>query len=166
MSRPTKKARAESLWLRAEKCEEQGRMRVAFRLMLAAAKLGSTSAQINVGNYYDDGSGVRRSVSEALYWFRRAYRRGDSTAAHNIGCVWRKEGRLRRSLYWFHRSVELGDAESNLDIGKHFLGYAKNPRKAVVYFKRVKPSRWVSEAGLEEAQRLLRKAQLRLKARS
>jgi TPR repeat protein len=164
MSRPTKKARAESLWLRAEKCEEQGRMRVAFRLMLTAAKLGSISAQINVGNYYDEGSGVQRNVSKALYWFKRAYRRGNSTGAHNVGCVWRREGKLRRSLYWFRRSVELGDSESNLDIGKHFLECEKNPRKAIMYFKRVKPSDWVSEAGLEQAQRLLRKAQRHVKA--
>jgi hypothetical protein len=51
MRRPTKKERAESLWRRAEKLEEQGKMRSAFQLILASAKLGSISAQINVGNY-------------------------------------------------------------------------------------------------------------------
>ncbi len=163
MRRPTKKARAENLWLRAEKQEERGNVRTAFRLMLAAAKLGNTSAQINLGNYYYDDRGVRRNRSAALYWFRRAHKRGYSTAAHNIGVVWRKEGNQRRSLYWFSRAVKLGDDESNLDIGEHFLHYEKNPRKAILYFKRVKPTGWVSEAGLEEAKQLLREAQGRLK---
>ena len=165
MHHPTRKARAESLWLRAEKREEQGKMRAAFRLMLTSAKLGNVSAQINVGNYYDDGRGVSRNRSAALHWFRKAYRRGYSTAAHNIGVVYRKEGKLHRSLYWFSRSVQLGDAESNLDIGKHFLHNENNPRKAVVYLKRVKPTRWVSQAGIEEATILLRAAKRRLRAR-
>lgn len=166
MFRPTKKARAESLWLRAEKREENGKMGAAFRLMLAAAKLGNPSAQINVGNYYDDGRGVRRNRSAALYWFKRAYRRRDSTAAHNIGCVWRREGKSLRSLYWFFRAVKLGDEESNLDIGKHFLQNEKNPRKAMVYFKRVRPTGWVSEAGVEEAAKLLKEAKRRLRERN
>jgi len=165
MPRRTKKARAEALWLRAEKLEEEGNMRAAFRLMLAAAKLGSASAQVNVGNY-DDGRGVRRNIPAALYWFGRAYKRGNASAAHNIGCVWRKEGKPRRSLRWFRRSVELGDPESNLDIGKHFLHNEKNPGKAIVYFKRVKPTGWVTEAGLEEAARLLKEAKRLLQARS
>jgi TPR repeat protein len=165
MPRPTRRARAESLWLRAEKREEEGKMRAAFRLMLAAAKLGSSSAQINVGNYYDDGRGVRRNHSTALYWFKRAYRRKDSTAAHNIGCVWRREGKSLRSLYWFLRAVKLGDEESNLDIGEHFLYNEKNPRKAIVYFKRVRPIGWVSKAGVEEAAKLLREAKRRLGAK-
>ena len=166
MDRPTKKARAETLWLRAEKQEEQGRMRVAFRLMLAAAKLGSISAQINVGNYYDDGRGVRRNRTAALYWFKRAYRRGDYCAAHNIGVVSRNEGNHRRSLYWFSRAVKMGDEESSLDIGKHFLRNENNPKKAIPYFKRVKPTGWVSEAGAEEADRLLRQAQRQAKRKS
>lgn len=141
-------------------------MRATFRLMLAAAKLGNSSAQINVGNYYDDGRGVQRNRSAALYWFKRAYRRRDFTAAHNIGCVWRREGKPLRSLYWFSRAVELGDEESNLDIGKHFLHNEKNPRKAIVYFKRVRPTGWVSEAGAEAAARLLKEAKRRLGARN
>src|ERR1700741_4619993 len=113
MDRPTKKARAEGLFLRADKQEKQGKMQAAFRHMLAAARLGSVSAQINVGNYYDSGQGVRRNRAAALYWYKRAFRRGYSSAAHNIGIVWRNEGNHRRSLYWFFRAVVMGTEESN-----------------------------------------------------
>ena len=57
-----------------------------------------------------------------------------------------------------------GDPESKLDIGKHFLHNERNPRKAIAYLERVKRSGWVSQAGLEEATRLLREAKKRLKA--
>ena len=160
-----KKVKADRLFSQACRLEEQGKMRSAFRLMLAAAKLGDIGAQLNVGNYYDDGKGVRRNRESAVYWYRRAYRRGYCSAAHNIGVIWRNEGKLRRALYWFSRAVSLGDEESNLDIGKHFLYNENNPRKAVVYFKRVKPTGWVSEACAEESENLLREANRRISTR-
>lgn len=163
MLRPTNKAQSHALWLRAEKQEERGNLRAAFRLMLAAAKLGNASAQINVANYYDDARGVRRNRSAALYWYKRAYRRGSSTAAHNIGVVWRNERNFRRAIYWFRRAVELGSPESNLDIAKHFLHNEKDARTAIRYLKRVRPKGWVSEAGLEEAAELVLQAKRQLR---
>jgi TPR repeat protein len=165
MSRLTNKSKADDLFVRADKQEERGKKRSAFRLMLAAAKLGDRGAQVNVGNYYDDGKGVKRNRSAALYWYNRAYRRGDSSAAHNIGILWRNEEKLRRALSWFFRAVKLGDDESNLDIGKYFLHKEKNPGKAIPYFERVTPDKWVSEGAAEEATQLLRDAKKFLKAR-
>ena len=48
--------------------------------------------------------------------------------------------------------------ESNLDLAKHFLRNEKDAKKAIRYLKRIKPTGWVSEAGLEEAASLLRQA--------
>ncbi len=165
MSRLTRKSRASNLFVRADKQDERGKKRSAFRLMLAAAKLGDTGAQTNVGNYYADGNGVRRNRSAALYWYKRAYRRGDYCAANNIGVLWRDEKKLQRALSWFLRAVKLGDDEANLEIGKHYLHNKNNPRKAVPCFKQVMQSDWVSEAGAEEAARLLREAEKLLEAR-
>jgi uncharacterized protein len=165
MSRLTNKSKASGLFTRADQQHDLGNLRPAFRLMLAAARLGDVGAQLNVGYYYDEGKGIRRNRAAALYWYLRAYRRGDYCAAHNIGVLWRNEGDLKRALYWFSRAVRMGDEESNIDIGKHFLQNEKNPRRAIAYFKRVKPSGWVSEAGVEEAAKLLRLANRRLEAR-
>ena len=165
MPRLNRKLKADSLFDRADKAVDRGDMRSAFRLMLASVKLGNTGAQINVGNYYADGTGVRRNRSAALYWYKRAYRRGDYNAAHNIGILWRDEGKIQRALQWFLRAVELGDDESNLDIGKHFLHNEKNLKRAIPYFTRVTQSDWVTEAGAEEAAALLREANSQLRAR-
>ena len=165
MSRLNRKSKADSLFVRADKAVDRGDLRSAFRLMLASVRLGNTGAQINVGNYYADGKGVRRNRSSALYWYRRAYRRGDCSAAHNIGILWRDEGRIQRALHWFFRAVDLGDDESNLDIGKHFLYNEKNPRRAIPFFARVTKSDWVTEAGADEAAVLLREANIQLRTR-
>lgn len=66
---PVTKEKASQLFLRAEKAEERGDIRSAFRLLQASARLGDVLAQINVGNYYDAGKGVRRNRSAALYWY-------------------------------------------------------------------------------------------------
>lgn len=158
MPKLTRKEQAEKLFVCADREEELGNRRSAFRLMLAAAKLGDIGAQVNVGNYYDAGQGVRRNRGCALYWYKRAYRRGYPAAAHNIGVMLRREGQVRRALQWFTRAVELGDTESNLEIGKHYLIAERNPRRAIRYLRRVKSSDWVTEAGCEEAQRLLKQA--------
>lgn len=159
------KPKAESLFTRADREDERGNFKEAFRLMLAAAKVGDLGAQINVGNYYDAGKGVRRDRSAALYWYKRAYRRGDASAASNIGVLYRNEGQPSRALSWFKRAVGLGDEEANIEIGRHYLQNEKNPRRAMSYFKRVRPTGWVSEAGIEEARKLLKCAEQILKKR-
>ena len=62
---------ASSLFDRACKHEERDQMRLAFRLMLKAAKLGDEGAQLNVGNYYIDGTGVRQNHLAAWHWYKR-----------------------------------------------------------------------------------------------
>lgn len=163
MSRKTNKAKADDLFIRACKQEERGNLRSAFRLMLSAAKLGDTGAQVNVGNYYDDKKVVKRNRDAALYWYRRAYRRGDSSAANNIGILWRNEGKFKRALHRFTRAVKLGNDEANIEIGKHYLHNEKNPRKAIPHFKHVTESDWVSQGGVEGAAKLLKKAQKTLR---
>ena len=91
-----------------------------------------------------------------MYWYRRACRRGDAGAAHNIGVMWRNEKKYKRALYWFQKAISLGDPESNLDIAKHYLNIEHNPKRAISHLERVCRSDWVTEAGIEEARGLLR----------
>lgn len=157
------KSKVDGLFIRANKQEEAGNSKAAFRLYLAAAKAGDTSCQINVGNLYDAGSGVRRNRSAAMYWYKRAYRRGDACAAHNIGVMWRNDGNYRRALNWFKRAVRLGDDEANLEIAKHYLQVEVNSLKAIPHLEKVCAANRVTEAGLEEARTLLRRARKSVK---
>ena len=155
-SKSSRRFEAESLFLRADKMRDRGDLRSAFRLFLAAAKAGECGAQVNVGYCYDTGSGTRRDRAAALYWYKRAYRRGDASAANNIGTIWRDAQKPRRALSWFRRAVKLGD-DSNLEIAKHYLRQERAPRKAIPYLKRVCHSDRVTEASAEEAKALLKK---------
>jgi tetratricopeptide (TPR) repeat protein len=116
-----------------------------------------------VGNYYDDPKGIRRNRTAALHWYKRAYRRGDSAAAHNIGIVLRNEGKSNKALSWFKRAVKLGDDESNLEIAKYYLENENNPRQAIPHLERICRSNWVSEAGAEQAANLLKQIKKKTK---
>ena len=155
-SKHSRKQYAEELFVRATKQEENGDLRSAFRLYLAAAKAGETSCQVNLGNFYDAGTGVRRNRSAALYWYKRAYRRGVSCAASNIAVMWRNDKKYKQALEWFRKAVRLGDDEANLEIAKYYLRNELNPNKAIHHLKKVCQSNCVTEAGKEEATRLLR----------
>jgi len=157
---PTVKSLATQTWVRADKEWEEGRTRSAFRLMLAAARMGESGAQVNVGNMYDGGVGIKRNVKAALYWYKRAYRRGEPCAAHNIGTVWRDAGDFRRARYWFERALEMNggdDGEANLEIAKLHLADEQGTRKARWFLRRVCKSKNVTEAAIEEARNLLKK---------
>lgn len=108
-----------------------------------------------VGQFYDFGYSVEANQNAALYWYRRASRDGDYSAANNIGCIWRDRNKLNRALLWFHRTLEMGDDDANLNIAKIFLRQRPNLEKAAHYLKKVSKSRYVSEGSKEEARLLL-----------
>ena len=156
-SKRSRMARNDQLFIRADELEDRGELKAAFRLFLAGAKSGDVSCQLNLGNYYDDAKGIRRNRKAALYWYRRAYRRGNAAAASNLGMMWRNEGKPGRALVWFKRAVKMGDDEANLEIAKHYLEKENLPRRALPHLRRVVKSNSVTEAGAEEAEALLRK---------
>src|SRR5271168_3560419 len=91
----------ERLFQRADEQQQAGKLKSAFRLFLACAKAGDSGCQNNVGNFYRDGIGVKPNRERALYWYRRAYRRGLRGAASNIGVLFRDEKDLQKALACF-----------------------------------------------------------------
>ena len=164
-SKPSPKNEADTLFIRADHAWKQGNLRAAFRLFLKAAKSGDRAAKLNVGYFYDQGLGVGRDLTAALYWYKRPYRSGDASAANNIGTIWRDKGNAKQALAWFQRAVRLGDHATNLEIAKHFLG-RDEASKATMYLMRVRESDCVSEADIQEAKRLLHRAKRQITRRS
>ena len=152
--------KAGSLLLRAHKQWNDGKPRSAFRLILAAAKLGDPYGQQNLGYFYDVGIGVKPNRAAAMHWYMRAYRQGDCCSANNIGTIYRDEGDSTRALEWFERAVDLGDTDANLEIAKIYIREKNQVVKAARHLRRVikaKAGMDVTIASHEEAQRLLNK---------
>ena len=147
---------ANRLYQRADDLWSQGKLRIAFRLFLAAAKADVVPAFNIVASFYDKGSGVRANERAALHWYRRAYEaEKNPVAANNIGCIWRDRNQLTKARLWLRRAVKLGDDDANLNIAKIYLR-TKDQEKAIHYLNKTRKSRRVTEGSKEEARLLLK----------
>ena len=167
----SKSTRAEEIYLRGQKQQDEGNLRSGFRLLLAAAKLGDSGAQHNLGYTYHIGIGVRPNRAAAMFWYKKAYRngRGGGLPANNIGTIFRDEHNYSEAVRWFRRAVRYGNFDANLELAKIYL---KNPRqqdKAVACLKdilRATPPIGVGEDTQREARKLLKQIEKGLVAKS
>jgi TPR repeat protein len=154
--------KANALYQRAEECWTEGKLSDAFKLFLAAAKAGFVPAYSILASFYDQGTGVKTNRRKALSWYMRAYRqhdswyrRGDTTFANNIGCIWRDKRKPRTAIMWFKRAVRLGDGDANLNIALIYLHSNRERQKAVRYLQRTIDAKYVTDGSIEEARKLL-----------
>jgi TPR repeat protein len=140
--------RASELW-------ERRRLKDAFHLFLSAAADGDVASQTNLGYFYDCGIGTKKNKNAALRWYKKAHRRGDSSATINIGTIYRDRGETKRALQWFERALARGDDDGALEIGKIYVTEG-NFTTAAKYLKRARKSRSVSEDTNEQAAELLK----------
>lgn len=150
-------SKREALFVEAEKAEADGNLQAATQLLLAAAKLGHTGAQVALGNSFSSGRGVPRSLMKAAYWYRRAYEGGDESGALNLGINKLKVGNTRSAIPWLKRAVELHSGEAALELAKTYLCRRGGKRKAVGLLKMTQQMRRseISEQAKEDAAMLL-----------
>lgn len=148
--------RANELYRRGDQAWSRGDLRPAFRLFLAAARAGMEAAFSTIGNFYDNGIGVKADPDAALGWYRLAYRGGDRSVANNIGCILRDRKKLGQAIEWFRRAVQQNDGDANLNIAKIYL-HKGDLAKTRFYLDKTRRSPWATEQSKEEAMRLLRK---------
>lgn len=155
----SRKVRAEALFSRGSRLQEEGNLRSAFRLLLNAAKLGNSAAQLNLGYTYDVGLGVKRNRDAAMYWYRRSYRNGYGWgAANNIATIFRDEKNYKWAVFWFQKAANPDYFDAYLEIAKIFLLDDSQKAKAARYLKLVlkgKPEINVGAEEQEEARLLL-----------
>jgi TPR repeat protein len=144
----------ENAFVQASNYWDRGQLTKAFDIFLRLADQGDASSQVNVGYFFDRGLGVRRDQAKALLWYRRAYRHGHASGAHNIGTLYRDRGNFAVAAKWFSRALHSGNDGSALELAKiHLRG--RNPKSAVTFLRRVAGSSHVTGAEQEEAVKLL-----------
>ncbi len=150
---------AEELFRDAELREERGDFRGAFKSLLIAANRGDLLSILNVGNYYAAGRGVRKDLSEAARWYKRAYRNGVSDGALNLSVDLENQGNTRGAIAWLKRAVAMNDGEAHVRLAKFYLKKRNGTETASNLLKQavlLSPS-YISEDGRDEAKALLKK---------
>jgi len=152
------RSKADEMFVRADKNYDRGDLLSAFRLFLSAAKMGNPNAQSRLGTMYADGKGIRPNRAAALYWYRRAHQKGESTSAFNLGMIYRDEQNLTKALLWFRRAEALGDLSAKLEIAKIYLADNGNARRAIPYLESILNARIpiVQKDDKKEARQLLK----------
>jgi TPR repeat protein len=104
-------------FLKGSRLEEAGDIQGAIRAYRRAARDGDVSSQSNLGSLLDDKVKPPRR-DEAIYWYKRAARRGHWVAASNLAIHYRNLGQPRWQMHWLKVAASLGDPDAKVEIGK------------------------------------------------
>ena len=84
----------------------------ALELWHRAGELEHATAYNNIGNAYDNGTGVERDKTKATYYYELAAMNGSVYARHNLGCNEWQAGNIDRALRHWMIAVKDGSLES------------------------------------------------------
>lgn len=148
----------EDLFLEAEQHEEKGDFRAAFKRLLAAAQLGHGMSQLNLGNFYASGTGVRKDLEKAAHWYKKAYKNGDNDGALNLAIDRRNQGNLRSAVAWFKKAIAMNSGDACIELAKIYGARRGGQKAATDLLKRaLRMSRDnISDDAKEKAESLLK----------
>jgi uncharacterized protein len=135
-----------------------GDLRKAFQLFSKCAQEDESGCMLNLGYFYDEGIGIRKSKSQAMHWYRLAVRAGNIAAASSVAILYREKGRYRLSFQWFRRSARMGDGDAEVEIAKALAagtGVRRSIAGARGALRRAISSKCITPLGREEAVSLL-----------
>jgi TPR repeat protein len=114
----------------------------ALPLFRQAAEEGEERAMVELGNLYEDGSGVPQDYSEAARWFRVAADRGNTTGMLRIGSMYYTGKGVPQNYAlaaeWFRRASDSGDPRGEFDLGMMYErghGVTKDPDAAEQFYR-------------------------------
>eukprot|EP00729_Bicosta_minor_P032467 gene32467-biopygen20869 len=110
-------------------------------------------AQLNLGNMYDNGEGVKQDHVEAVKWYRKSAEAGYAKGQYNLGNMYRDGEGVEQdhveAAKWYRKSAEAGFAHAQCSLGYMYntgKGVEQNHVEAVMWFRKS------AEAGLAGAQ--------------
>ena len=108
----------------------------------ALAEQGDADAQFQLGKRYSNGEGVRKDMSKAGQWYRKAAEQGHTGAQFKLGVsYYGGEGvpkDVREAAQWYRKAAEQGDAGAQVNLGFMYAngeGVPKDVREAVQWFR-------------------------------
>ncbi|MGE0233002.1 MAG: tetratricopeptide repeat protein [Flavobacteriaceae bacterium] len=118
MTKADREKIAEQLWRDACNLEDEGKISEAVEKYETAARMGNVEAMSNLGNLLDDEVDPPRP-KEAVYWYKRAIRKGYSTAAWNMAMHYRNLGQRRWYIHWLYVAARMGNDDAPEELRKN-----------------------------------------------
>jgi len=108
-----------------------------------SARAGDICAQFEMGKKYDFGTGVKKSIAQAIYWYRKAAFQGHEVAQYNLNIIFlegpKRFRNKKAAFYWVQKSAKGYYHDGVLALGWHYLngiGIRKNIEKAIFWYKK------------------------------
>ena len=98
-----------------------------------AARRGDVSAITRVADFLSAPGHRPRELALAVRMYRRAFRRGDMTAADNLAATYMDVGRYREAVAWWRRAEAAGSSTASIEVARaelYGVGTRRNPRAA------------------------------------
>ncbi|WP_417311561.1 tetratricopeptide repeat protein [Ectopseudomonas khazarica] len=152
----------EDIELKAHEAWGAGNLNLAFELFSEGARQGLDGCMLDLGYFYDEGVGIAIDKNQAMYWYKKAYRLGNSSAASNIAILYREQGCFNLTAQWFKRAIQLSDGDAEVELAKLLIsgkGVRKSFSVAKVHLLNALASNHITPAGKQEAEELLCKVQ-------
>ena len=96
----------------------------AHRWYKLSAEQGNATAQVALSNLLSTGDGISRNFESAIFWAKKAIAQGSSSAAFNLGTIYRDQNKRKMALRWYKQAASMGDNDALLQIGLcHLFGF-------------------------------------------
>jgi len=93
----------------------------AMKWYQASATQGNSGAQSALSTILSSGGEIAQDFPRAIHWAKRAVAQGDSSAAFNLGTIYRDLGKPKLAFRWYQRAGTMGDTDAFLQIGLCYL---------------------------------------------
>jgi len=107
----------------------------ALREFLPLAQQGNATAQLNIGDLYNEGHAVPQDYQEAARWYRLAGEQGNAWAQLNLGVLYGKGQGVpqdyKEAAHWYRLAAEQGNAWAQSNLGVMYVEGQGLPRDAV-----------------------------------
>jgi TPR repeat protein len=101
----------------------------------AKAQVGDADAQVQLGQAYEGGSGVRRNDEEAAKWYRKAANQGNQAAEVAFGILlWTGRGvpeDKAQAVTWYRKAARQGNGSAMFNLGTAYYNGEGAPIDAV-----------------------------------
>lgn len=99
----------------------------ALSLWLSLGEQGDAASQMNIGEMYAKGLGVKQNIPEALKWFNKAAAQGSAAAEFSLGEIYEYGHGMpadhKQSIKWYRKAAQQGHASARYKLGaKYFKG--------------------------------------------
>ena len=134
---------------------ESGDIDNAFINFQIGAGEGDTSCMVWLGILYGDGFKEDIGNKNEIFWYKKAWVKGDSAAPNNLAIVYKNQSKYIEAENWFKIAIENGDGDANLELAKLYISLGKESLLISKYLTNTINSSYVAEQSIEEARVLI-----------